>query len=103
MSDEFWDDGFDEDDDTKYYDADLDLIELVHKRYGKIRFYGSDWLLPKGYKPCARIACSNDIGLVYGFYIAYINPKRNKFTIRYTSEYDPWGYYHLQEYKEKKK
>ena len=34
-------------DDIEYYDVDLDLIELVHKRYGKIRFYGSDWLLPK--------------------------------------------------------
>lgn len=102
MSDEFWDDGFDEDDDIKYYDVDLDLIELVHKRYGKIRFYGSDWLLPKGYKPCARVAISTGI-IVTGFYVAYINKNQNKFTIRYSSQYDPWGYHHLQEYKEKTK
>lgn len=29
MNSFFWDEGLDEDDDTKYYDIDLDLIELV--------------------------------------------------------------------------
>lgn len=85
------------------YDCDEELIDFVQKRYGNIRFFGSAGTLPPGYKQCAQTACSNDIGIVYGFYIAYINPKRNKFTIRYTNEYDPWGYHHLQEYKEKKK
>ena len=83
--------------------ATMNLSTLYKKRYGNIRFFGSAGTLPPGYKQCARTACSNDIGLVYGFYIAYINPNRNKFTIRYTNEYDPWGYHHLQEYKEKKK
>lgn len=96
-----------EEEDIECYDHDEELIDFVQKRYGNIRFFGSAGTLPPGYKQCARTACSDYIGsdyigLVYGFYVAYINPKRNKFTIRYTNEYDPWGVHFLKEYKETK-
>ena len=78
----------------KTYYFDEDLAEMVFKRFGKIRFFGSQGTLPPGYKPFARIACHDD-GIVYGFLVAYINRKKNKFTIRYTNEYDPWGIHHL--------
>lgn len=87
-------------DEIEFYDFDEELIDFVQKRYGNIRFFGSAGTLPPGYKQCARTA---DSIIVKGFYVAYINPKRNKFTIRYTNEYDPWGVHFLKEYKENKK
>ena len=90
-----------EEEDIEFYDCDFELIEFVQKRFGNIRFFGSAGTLPPGYKQCARTAvCYEDSIPVQGFYVAYINPKRNKFTIRYTNEYDPWGVHFLKEYKE---
>lgn len=85
------------------FDCDVELIDFVQKRFGNIRFFVSAGTLPPGYKQCARTACSNDIGLVYGFYVAYINKKRNKFTIRYTNEYDPWGHHFIYKQTESEK
>lgn len=73
------------------FDFDWDLVKLVYNRFGEIRFFGSEGLLPLGYKQFARVAYHDDFGIVYGFYIAYINRKNNKFTIRYSNSYDPWG------------
>lgn len=81
-----------------YYDEDL--AELVFKRFGKIRFFGSNGTLPLGYKPFARVADSDCFGIVYGFLIAFINSKKNKFTIRYTNQYDPWGIHFLNKIKD---
>lgn len=93
-----------EEEDIECYDCDFELIDFVQKRYGNIRFFGSAGTLPPGYKQCARtVVCYEDSIFVYGFYVAYINPKRNKFTIRYTNEYDPWGVHFLKEYKENEK
>lgn len=88
-------------DDIEIYYFNEDLAELVFKRFGKIRFFGSEGTLPPGYKPFARIAC-HDYGIVYGFLIAYINRKKNKFTIRYSNEYDPWGVHFLNGYNDNK-
>lgn len=80
-----------EDEPIETYYFDEDLAELVFNRFGEIRFFGSNGTLPPGYRPFARVADSDDLGIVSGFYIAYINRKKNKFTIRYTNQYDPWG------------
>lgn len=88
------------DEEFESFDFDEDLVELVYNRFGKIRFFGSDGRLPSGYKPFARVADS-DFGIVCGFHIAYINRKKNKFTIRYSNEYDPWGFHFLNKVKEK--
>lgn len=39
MSNDFWDDGLDEDEEIECYDCDEELIDFVQKRYGNIRFF----------------------------------------------------------------
>lgn len=90
----------DENESVEMYYFDEDLAKLVFKRFGKIRFFGSEGILPPGYKPFARVADSDCFGIVYGFLIAYINRKKNKFTIRYSNQYDSWGIHFLNKIKD---